>query len=120
MTEYLCAERATLSMYAKPVAERLGALPLVHAACEDPLRKPDAGNLPVRFDEGAGTVIGNLAFHSVSPLLLYRPLRLWCARQSLVSLVIRKETSPCKTIIKHEADHAGARATLRSKRWKAS
>ena len=92
LPEKLRVWRAKLSMYAKPVEERPGALPLVNAACEDPVRKPDAGNLPVRFDEGRGRQRSlAIASHSVSPLLLYRLCGLWSARQSLVSLVIRKE-----------------------------
>jgi len=35
----------------------------VNAACNKPARKPDAGNPPVRFDEGEGSVTG--------PSLLY-------------------------------------------------
>jgi hypothetical protein len=40
----------------------------VNAACNKPARKPDAGNPPVRFDEGEGSFIG--------PSLLYSSLSL--------------------------------------------
>jgi hypothetical protein len=46
----LCAERARLSLEAKQGAWRFGAVAPVNAAGDDPVRKPDAGNLPVRFE----------------------------------------------------------------------
>jgi transposase len=39
----------------------------VNAACNKPARKPDAGNPPVRFDEGEGSFIGpSLLYSSTS------------------------------------------------------
>src|ERR1700737_3587473 len=45
------------------VLQRAGTHLPVNAACDKPARKPDAGNPPVRFDEGEGSFIG--------PSLLY-------------------------------------------------
>src|ERR1700737_5342735 len=48
------------------VLQRAGTHLPVNAACDKPARKPDAGNPPVRFDEGEGSFIG--------PSLLYSTL----------------------------------------------
>ena len=58
--------------------------PIVNASRNNTVRKPDAGNPPVRFDEGRGWQ-RSLAYasHPVPPLLLYIPSDSpWCARKS--------------------------------------
>ena len=46
----------------------------MNAACNKPARKPDAGNPPVRFDEGEGSFTG--------PSLLYSFVLGWGSRRS--------------------------------------
>ncbi len=58
----------------------------VNAACNKPARKPDAGNPPVRFDEGEGSVIG--------PSLLY-----WSSSSSISRRFSQRTESDCPAII---------------------
>src|ERR1700737_4083358 len=48
------------------VLQRAGTHLPVNAACDKPARKPDAGNPPVRFDEGEGSFIGPSLLYSTS------------------------------------------------------
>jgi Tn3 transposase DDE domain len=52
----------------------------VNAACNKPARKPDAGNPPVRFDEGEGSFIG--------PSLLYSSRSNAAARPNLYQILL--------------------------------
>src|SRR5260370_2562036 len=53
------------------VLQRAGTHLPVNAACNKPTRKLDAGNPPVRFDEGEGSVIGPSLLYSSCSSSIY-------------------------------------------------